>query len=179
MRCSLIMALILSPSPLAAIPRWVSRICPTFIREGTPKRVEHDIHRLPVLVVRHILNRHDDRDNTLVTVPASHLVSRLDAALDRQVNLDDLEYARGQVIAALQLALLVLEPVLQQLVLLFHLALGRGDGLVELSLGQFELEPLVPIEVRQHCRCQRSALGQASATHGLLALEQVLQAGVR
>src|SRR5256885_12050282 len=27
---------IFSPRPLAAQPKWVSRICPTFMREGTP-----------------------------------------------------------------------------------------------------------------------------------------------
>ena len=48
-------------------------------------------------------------DNTLVTVTARHLVTRLDATLDGQINLDDLRYARRQIIALDDLATFVLE----------------------------------------------------------------------
>lgn len=79
------------------------------------QRVEDDVDRSAIGIVRHVFHRHDHRDHTLVTVTAGHLVARLDAALDRQVDLDDLQHARSQVVALLQLALLVLELVVQEL----------------------------------------------------------------
>ena len=57
----------------------------------------------------HILDRTDLGNNTLVTVTTRHLVTWLDATLDGQIDLDDLQYARRQVIALDDLATLVLE----------------------------------------------------------------------
>ncbi len=42
---------------LAAQPRCVSRICPTFMRLGTPERIQHDVDRRAVLEERHVLDR--------------------------------------------------------------------------------------------------------------------------
>ena len=50
-------------------------------------------------------------------MPARHLVTGLDTTLDSQVYLDDLQYARGKVVAALQFTFLVLEPIFEQLAL--------------------------------------------------------------
>src|SRR5690606_35044181 len=73
--------------------------------------VQHDVHGDAIDVVGHVLHRLDGGDHTLVAVATGHLVTGLDAALDRQVDLDGLEYAGGEVVAALQLALLVLEAL--------------------------------------------------------------------
>ena len=51
------------------------------------------------------------RDDTLVAMTASHLVARLQLALHRNEDLDHLHHARRQLVAALQLLDLVLEPV--------------------------------------------------------------------
>ena len=77
--------------------------------------IEDDVHRLAVVIKGHVLNRHDDRNHALVAVPPGHLVARLNAALDGQVNLDDLEHARVEVVAAFQFRALVLENLLQAL----------------------------------------------------------------
>ena len=65
-----------------------------------------------VLEMRHVLDRGDPRDDALVAVPAGHLVARLQLALHRDEHLDHLEHAGRQLVAALQLLDLVLEPVL-------------------------------------------------------------------
>ena len=55
--------------------------------------IKNDVDGFTILVKRHILNRLDDRDHTLVTVTSSHFVSRLDSAFHRKVNLYDFEDA--------------------------------------------------------------------------------------
>ena len=86
--------------PFAAQPRCVSRIWPTFMRDGTPSGFSTMSTGVPSLEVRHVFDRHDGRDHTLVAVAAGHLVAGLHAALDGQVDLDHLEHARGEVVAA-------------------------------------------------------------------------------
>ena len=46
------------------------------------QRVQDDVHRRAVGIMRHVFDRHDHRDHTLVTVTTGHLVARLDATLD-------------------------------------------------------------------------------------------------
>jgi len=78
-----------------------------------------------------------------------HLVTRLDATLDGQIDLDDLQYARRQVIALDDLATLVLEFLVElglQLNVLF-------SDLLQLDLLGFifdgQLKPLGTIELVQ------------------------------
>ena len=59
-----------------------------------------------MLVVRHVLNRHDHRDNTLITVTTCHLVAWLNTTLHREINLNDLKNARCKVITTLELLFL-------------------------------------------------------------------------
>ena len=73
------------------------------------QRIENDVDGLAVLIVGHVLHWHDCRNHSLVTVPAGQFVPGLHAALDRQVNLDDLEDARRQIIALGKLLALVLK----------------------------------------------------------------------
>src|SRR3546814_16333536 len=79
---------------------------------GHAQRIEHDVDRGAVLQRRHVLDRHDARDHALVAVPAGHLVAGLELALHSHEDLDHLHDAGRQLVAALQLLDLVLEPVL-------------------------------------------------------------------
>src|SRR5215210_3993467 len=66
------------------------------------ERVEHDLHRRPIGEVRHVLLRQDPRDHALVAVASGHLVADLELALHRDVDLDQLDDARRQLVALLQ-----------------------------------------------------------------------------
>ena len=68
------------------------------------ERIQHDIDRRAVFEIRHVLDRHDARDDALVAVTAGHLVARLQLALHGDEHLDHLHHARRQFVAALQLA---------------------------------------------------------------------------
>ena len=67
------------------------------------QRVQDDLHRRPVFEVRHVLFRQDARDDALVTVAAGHLVADAQLALHGDVNLHQLDHARRQFVALLQL----------------------------------------------------------------------------
>ena len=63
------------------------------------QRIQHDVDRRAVGEVRHVFDRNDERDDALVAVTAGHLVARLHAALHREIHLDHLEHARGEIVA--------------------------------------------------------------------------------
>ena len=63
------------------------------------ERVEHDVDRRAVLEVRHVLFGEEPRDDALVAVTAGHLVADRELALDREVDLDQLDDARRQLVA--------------------------------------------------------------------------------
>src|SRR5690606_7375205 len=62
------------------------------------QRVQDDIQRSAVFQEWHVFQRHDARDDTLVTVTACKLVTNGDLALLCHVNADQLVHAWGQVI---------------------------------------------------------------------------------
>ena len=64
------------------------------------ERVQNDVGGTTVGHVRHVFNRADLGDHTLVTVTAGHLVARLQTTAFGDVHLDHLEHARGQFVAA-------------------------------------------------------------------------------
>lgn len=130
------------------------------------QRVQHDVDRSTVGVMRHVFDRHDHRDHTLVTVTTSHLVTRLDATADGQVNLDDLQYARRQVIALLQLALLVFELVVEHLTAVGDVGLGLLQLLVQGVVSHAQFEPLATLETVEELIGDRSAFLQTSAAFG-------------
>src|SRR3954469_11604839 len=152
--CCLSSSPIFRPRPFAAQPRCVSRIWPTFMREGTPSglstistgvpsgrygmcsfgRMRRVTPFLPARQVRHVLFRQDARDDALVAVTAGHLVADRQLALHRHVRLHQLDHARRQLVAATNLLLLLLELVADDL----DLALGAL-----LELAQILLEPRV------------------------------------
>ena len=99
----------LPPSSRAAQPRWVSRIWPTFMRRRHAERIQHDVDRRAVGEVRHVLLGQDAREHALVAVAAGHLVADLELALDGDEDLDHLDDARRQLVAALQALDLLVE----------------------------------------------------------------------
>src|SRR6266704_755731 len=112
------------PRIVAAQPRWVSRIWPTFIREEG-----------------HVLLRHDARDDALVAVATRHLVAHRDLALLGDVHLHQLDHARRELVRLQDLVNLVLG-------LLLDLgALGRGGV-------EHGVDPLVHWLVRHPQRLQ-------------------------
>ena len=102
------------------------------------QRVKHDINRLAVFQVGHILNRNNLRDNTLVAMAAGHLVAGLQFTLHGNKDFDHLHNAGAKVVAALQLVDFVLETGLQLgnaffemgfqgFYVLHHLVVGDND----------------------------------------------------
>ena len=144
---------------------------------GHTERVQNDINRITVLVIRHVLHGHDDRNDTLVTVSARHFVTGLNAPLHREVNLSDLQYARCQIVAALQLLLFNLETLFELLVLLLQQSLGRDQLAIEIGIRQFELEPLLTLQLCQHCLSQLGAFAEATTRHRGLPIQQAGQTG--
>ena len=57
-----------------------------FIRDGTPSGFRTDVGGTTVGHVRHVFDRADLGDHTLVTVTAGHLVAGLQTALHGQMN---------------------------------------------------------------------------------------------
>src|SRR5216684_1748899 len=105
------------------------------------QRVQHDVHRPPVLEVGHVLLAHDARDNALVAVPAGHLVAHRQLALDGHVDLDHLDDARGQLVALLETGDLLAEDELHQLLLLVEVLQDLGDLLLRAADG--DLRPVL------------------------------------
>jgi len=66
-------------------------------REDT-KRIEDDIYRIALFIKRHILDRNDTRDDTLVSVASRHLVTDLDLASLRDVDFYLLEYSSWEIV---------------------------------------------------------------------------------
>ncbi len=140
------------------------------------QRVEHDVHRHAVGHVRHVLDRHDLRNHALVTVTAGHLVARLHAALHRQVHLDHLQHARAQLVAGLDLALLVLELLVELGTLFLELAGGAFQLVLRVFVVQTDLEPLVALEAVEVGGGDFLALLQLARTAvGGLAQQQLAQ----
>ncbi len=106
------------------------------------QRVEHDVDMRAVLEERHVLDRDDARDDTLVAVTAGHLVAGLDLALHGDEDLDHLHHAGRQLVAALQLLDLVHEALLERLLGIIVLAAQRFQFALQLLAVDGELPPL-------------------------------------
>ena len=114
---------------------------------GHAQRVQHDVDGRAVGHERHVLDRDDLGDHALVAVAAGHLVARLQAALDRDVDLHHLLHARGQLVALRELLLLLLEGAVE----LLAREVERLAQLLELGGGvlvrQADVEPLVALDL--------------------------------
>src|SRR5467141_5300292 len=84
------------------------------------ERIENDLDRSAVRHVRHVFLRHDAGDDALVAVAAGHLVADGELALHGDVGLDQLDDARGQLVALLELVLALLGDLAE------HVDLARG-----------------------------------------------------
>lgn len=133
------------------------------------QRVENDVDRGAIGIVRHVFNRHDHGDHTLVTVTTGHLVARLDATTDCQVNLDDFQHAWSQVIALLQFALLVFELVVQQTATINDVGLGLLELLVQGVFSHAQFEPLAVLKTVENFVGDVLAFLQTGAAFGFVA----------
>ena len=68
---------------------------------GHAQRVEHDLDRRAVRQERHVLAGQDLGDHALVAVAAGHLVADGNHPLGGDVDLDHLQHAAGELVAAL------------------------------------------------------------------------------
>src|SRR5271168_2572953 len=87
------------------------------------QRVQHDFHRSAIRHVGHVFLRNDARDYALVTMASGHLVSDGELALHGDVALHQLDHARRQLVALLQLADALVSDFAQ------HIDLPRGHFL--------------------------------------------------
>src|SRR3984957_8005150 len=90
---------------------------------GYAKRIQNDLDRRSVFEVRHVLFRQNARDHALVSVTSRHLVANAQLALHGDVDLDQLDHARWQLVALGELFFLLVDDLLQ------HVDLARGHFL--------------------------------------------------
>src|SRR5579871_6178443 len=84
------------------------------------ERVEHDLYRGAIRKIRHIFFRQNAGNHAFVAVTACHLVTHAELALHGDIALHQLDYARRQLIAFLQLADFLVGDLAQ------HINLARG-----------------------------------------------------
>src|SRR5882762_8561332 len=110
------------------------------------ERVQNDFHRRAIRERRHIFFRNDARDDALVTVAAGHFVADGELALHGDVDLDQLDDARGQFVALLELFLALLGDLAE------HIDLARGHLLDFFDLFDQERILLVELQTLQVAR---------------------------
>src|SRR6185437_2452432 len=142
------------------------------------ERIEHDVDMRAVLEIRHVLDRHDARDDALVAVTAGHLVAGLKLALHRDEHLDHLHHAGRQLVSALQLLDLALEVVLQDLDGVVHLLLERLDLRHTLVVLDRDAAQLMVFDFLQSLFIELRAGLHVTAARNFLAREQVAQARI-
>ena len=105
--------------------------------------VQYDIYRSTVSIVRHIFDRVDLRDNTLVTVTTCHLITRLDLTFNGQIHLNNLQHAWCQIVALSDFAAFRFEFFLE-LVFQFVILLSQLFQLILfLFVGQAQFQPAI------------------------------------
>ena len=87
------------------------------------ERIQNDFHRRAIRERRHIFFRNDARDDALVTVAAGHFVADGELALHGDIDLDQLDDARGQFVALLEFFLALFGDLAE------HVDLARGHFL--------------------------------------------------
>src|SRR3954447_21730933 len=138
------------PRPAQAQPRCVSRICPTFMRDGTPSGLSTMSAWVPssrngMSSIGTILDT-----TPFFSVPAGHLVAGLDLALHRDEDFHHLHHAGRQFVAALQLFDLVEEALFEALLRFVVLLPHRLDFGHQLVVGGCEHPPLRPRMLVEH-----------------------------
>ncbi len=84
------------------------------------QRIQNDLHRRSIGQIRHVFLGKNARDHALVAVAAGHLVAHRELALHGHIDLHQLDHARRQLIALLQLGYLFVGDLAQ------HFDLPRG-----------------------------------------------------
>ena len=126
----------------------------------------------PVFEERHVLDRQDAADHALVAVAAGHLVAWLKLALHGDEDLDHLQHARRQLVAALELLDPVLEPARDDIRRFIVLGLEGLDVRLALVVLDGDLPPFVLLGRLEHRIVERRALLDALWSGGRDLLEQ-------
>src|SRR5690606_20487413 len=117
------------------------------------QRVKNNVDRGTVGHVRHVLDRGNTRNNTLVTVTTGHFVTWLQATLDGQIDLDHLEHAGGQFVALCKLLALFFEGQIKLVTLVFERLFGLLEHDSMRLVGQANVEPLPAVEIVKVFAC--------------------------
>ena len=139
------------------------------------ERVQDDIDRNTVLVIGHVFLRHDHRDNTLVTVTASHLVARLHATLDGKIDLDHFQHAMSQIVAGRNLALLVLVTLLLVTLVVFQVLLGAFQLLGNVIFRRAQFKQFLRIKLGKQIRSQLGSTLETGTAIDLTAKQLLAQ----
>ena len=106
---------------------------------------------------------------------AGHLVTRLQAALDGQVDLDHLQHTRGQLVTLGELLALLFEGQVELVTLLLDGVLHAFQPAGVVLVGQTHLEPVVAVQILQVVAGDDRALGQLlGSAIGFLAVQETL-----
>src|SRR6266705_467904 len=140
------------------------------------ERIQNDLDRSAVRHVGHVFLRHDAGDDALVAVASGHLVADGELALHGDVDLDQLDDARGKLVALLELVLALLGDLAK------HVDLTRGHLLDFFDLLDEQRILFVELQALEVARGdlfddfarQLDALGQ-QALVGLLVVEVGLE----
>jgi len=106
------------------------------------QRVQHDISVCTISKKRHVFNRQNARNNTLVSMAACHLVTWLDFALNRDKNLDHFHDSRRHLVTTLDFFDLVHEATLKSILGFVVLLAQCFDLALELFILDGKLPPL-------------------------------------
>ncbi len=108
-------------------PQFVSRPSQVRLQDLThvhtgrnAQRIEHNLHRRAVFEVRHVLVRQDASNHALVSVAAGHFVANAQLALHGDIDFDQLDHARRQLVAFGELVFPFVDDLLE------HVNLTRG-----------------------------------------------------
>ena len=80
---------------------------------GHPKRIQHDINRGAVVHIRHVFDRNDSGDHSLISVPAGHFVAGLQSPFDGNEHLDHLQHPGLQIVTCLEFPALFIVKVVK------------------------------------------------------------------
>ena len=145
---------------------------------GHAQGIENNIAGRAISHVGHVFNWNDFRHHALVAMPAGHFVAGLQAAFDRQVNLDHFEHTCGQLIALGEFLALffkrqikavagLLQRVFDALELARHILISRAD-----------VKPMEPVDRTEVGLVDLAALGKLLwPAVGSLAKQQLFDTG--
>ncbi len=115
---------------------------------GNAQRIQQDLHRRAIGQEGHVFLGQDLGDHALVTVTAGHLVAHGNHPLGGDVNLDHLQHAAAQFVAALhavQLAIAFVDGRLNIFPMLFVGMLHLGATLRAADVERVDFENPAPV----------------------------------